>query len=143
MNVPPLTSLGRSCFEEKDDVKPIPHWQSQGDVSGHKICGDCAKALKKNECPFCHEVSLKEELMVTIADFVKVVKTRASHSDPNQLAALLEQWQFFEMEYSANPTVIHRVAALVVEDKDFHPILVNGVAQKQGWMRDAAGIIVR
>ena len=29
------------CFEEADDIEQIPHWESKGDISGHKLCGDC------------------------------------------------------------------------------------------------------
>ena len=31
------------CYEEKDDIKQIPHWDAKGDISGHKMCGDCTR----------------------------------------------------------------------------------------------------
>jgi len=131
------------CFEEKEDIQQIPHWESHGDVSEHKMCSDCTKAYNKNLCPFCQEVSLKEDILACIEDFVQQVKAKSSNGDPNELAALLERWQFFEMEYGDNPRVIYRVAMLVLRDPEFMGMLRSGVQSKMPWMRDAAGIIFR
>ena len=78
-----------------------------------------------------------------IADFITLVSSRAGHNDPNALAALMESWQFFEMEYGSNPSVVHRVAKLVVTDAKFHPLLEKGARERGPWLRDAAGIIIR
>jgi hypothetical protein len=131
------------CFEEKDDIKPILHWEAQGDISGHKMCGDCAKQYTKNDCPFCGEVSLKENILACIRDLIVEVKNKSSGGDPNELAALMETWQFFEMEYGDNPKVIYRVAMLVLQDPEFKHLLENGVRMKAPWMRDAAGMLFR
>jgi len=131
------------CFEEKEDVHQIPHWKSQGDISEHKMCNACAAQYQKNICPFCQEVSLKEEILSCIQDFVQQVKARSSGGDPNELAALLERWQFFEMEYGDNPKVIYRVAILVLRDQEFMNMLKSGVQYQMSWMRDAAGVIFR
>ena len=30
------------CFEEKDDISPLQHWEDiPGDVSGHAMCAGC------------------------------------------------------------------------------------------------------
>jgi len=131
------------CFEEKTDVKQIPHWNPKGDISSHKMCGDCTRQYDKNDCPFCHDISLKDNILSSIQDFIGEVKNRKSRRDPNQLAALFEMWQFFEMEYANNPKVIQRVAKHVVQDSAFNELLQSGINMKSDWMRDAAGTIFR
>ena len=103
----------------------------------------CRSRYKKNKCPFCHEVSLKDELMAVIGEFLATIKRTSRGTDANQLAAMLERWQFFEMEFSANPSVIHRVAKLVLLDSEFKGLLEKGVRERSSWMRDAAGIVFR
>ncbi|GMH63657.1 hypothetical protein TL16_g03771 [Triparma laevis f. inornata] len=79
------------CMEITTTTILIPHWQSKGDISGHKMCADCSKNYNKNECPFCHEVSIKEEIMVLIRNFIQAMKS--SSGDPQRAAALAERWQ--------------------------------------------------
>jgi len=129
------------CMEVKSSTMQIPHWQAKGDISGHKMCTDCAKQYNKNECPFCHEVSIKEELLTMIQDFIRAVSS--SGGDPNRAAALAERWQWFEMEFSTNVSVVHRVCKLVLEDAQFEKHLRAGVRDRSSWIRDANGLIFR
>jgi len=129
------------CMEEKHDIELIPHWHAIGDVSSHKMCGSCRKQYNKNECPFCHEVSIKEEIVVLIDDFITAVGQGTG--DPQKSAALVERWQFFEMEFSTNLKVVYRVCKLVLQDKKFAELLAKGVAERQGWIRDGCGLIYR
>mmetsp|Transcript_55755 Transcript_55755/g.83021 ORF Transcript_55755/g.83021 Transcript_55755/m.83021 type:complete len:743 (-) Transcript_55755:151-2379(-) len=131
------------CFEEKDNIQLIPHWEAKGDVSGHRMCADCTEQYTKNECPFCNEVSIKESLLEVIKSLIQDVKSKSAGGDPNDLAAILESWQFFEMEYGHNPKVIYRVGALILQDKEFKNLLEDGVNTRAAWMRDAAGIFFR
>jgi len=131
------------CFEEKDDIEQIPHWNAKGDISAHKMCGDCTRQYNKNDCPFCHDVCLKDNILNGIEGFINEVDNRQLRSEPNELAALFEMWQIFEMEYANNPKIIHRVANHVVQDSKFKELLQSGVDSKAGWMRDAAGTIFR
>jgi len=130
------------CYEEKDDVAQIPHWEGKGDISGHKMCSDCTKQYTKNECPFCHDICLKDDILSVINEFIDEVRN-STGSSPNALAALFEMWQIFEMEYATNPKIIHRVAKYVVQDSKFKELLQSGVEYNSGWMRDAAGTIFR
>ena len=53
---------------------------------------------KKNECPFCHEVSVAEEVLKLVKNMIRTINRTSRTTDPNALAALWEHWQFFEME---------------------------------------------
>jgi len=131
------------CYEERDDIEQIPHWNAKGDISSHKMCRDCTRQYNKNDCPFCKEVCLKDNILNGIKGFIDEVKNRQLRSDHNELAALFEMWQIFEMEYANNPKIIHRVAKHVVQDSNFKELLQGGVDSKAGWIRDAAGTIFR
>ena len=54
------------CFEEKDVITPIPHWEAQGDIRRHTMCGDCAKQYTNNDCPLCRDISFKEKILACI-----------------------------------------------------------------------------
>mmetsp|Transcript_9070 Transcript_9070/g.15545 ORF Transcript_9070/g.15545 Transcript_9070/m.15545 type:complete len:865 (+) Transcript_9070:125-2719(+) len=131
------------CFEEKDDVEVLEHWQPQGDVSGHKMCGDCRRSYDKNQCPFCKDVLLKDELLALIKNLVDTVSKQTRGSDASARAAIYERWQLFEMEFEAQPAVVRRVAKFIVEHPHFAASLDRGVQRKQEWLRDAAGIVFR
>lgn len=131
------------CFDERDDVEILQHWMPQGDISDHKMCGNCRKSYDKNQCPFCKDVLLKDELLALIKNLVDTVSKQTRGGDANARAAIYERWQLFEMEYEAQPAVIRRVAKLVVEDRNFAATLDKGVQRKEEWLRDAAGIVFR
>ena len=131
------------CMEVRDDILPIPHWSSIGDVSGHRMCRQCTASYGKNECPFCHEVSVAEGVLKLVREMINKINKTTGTSDPHALAALWEHWQFFEMEYSGRQGVVERVGKMVVEDKVFNQTLRKGVRQRAAWMRDAAGVIFR
>ena len=97
------------CMEVKDDVRPIPHWSSKGDISGHKMCSSCFAEYGKNSCPFCHEVSVATEVLKLVKDMIGKINEMTGTTDVNALAALWEHWQFFEMEYSGRQGVVERV----------------------------------
>jgi uncharacterized membrane protein len=40
------------CFENKNTII-LPHINSIGDISGHKMCENCYKNMTTNTCPFC------------------------------------------------------------------------------------------
>jgi hypothetical protein len=160
------------CMEVKSTTQLIPHWQPKGDISSHKMCAECTANYNKNECPFCHEVSIKEEILEMIRDFIRAVGS--SRGDPNTAAALVERWQWFEMEFSTNISVVHRVCKLVLQgevlgakdrgynvarrsyhvrplisqhfdctDLQFSALLKDGVQNRSNWIRDAGGLIFR
>lgn len=131
------------CYEEKDDLEQIPHWEAKGDVSGHKMCSDCTKQYRKDHCPFCNEVTLKDEMLNKIKNLILDVQEKSVEGDPNSLAAILESWQFFELEYESNPRVIHRVCTMIMKDDDFKNLLQDGITLKLPWMRDGAGLFFR
>jgi hypothetical protein len=131
------------CCEQADDVAVLDHWRPQGDISEHKMCGKCRSRYGKNQCPFCKEILLKDELLGFISDFVDTVAKQADGGDPNLRAAVLERWQLFEMEYESQPAVIMRIAKLIVEDAGFIARLDKGLKQNQDWLRDTAGILFR
>jgi len=135
------------CYEFKTDVEPIPHWnpngQPLGDIGGHKMCGDCRSSYDRSECPFCRALTIKDDLLATIQNFIENIESQSGHNDPNELADLFTQWQSIEMMYGHNPRIIHNVASLVMRDKSFSKIIKVGVAHKAGWLRDAAGIFFR
>ena len=37
-------------------MEVLDHWEATGDISEHKMCGDCRSRNERNECPFCKEV---------------------------------------------------------------------------------------
>lgn len=82
------------------------------------MCGDSSKQRTKSECPFCHEVSRKENIFGCIRALIVETKNKSSWGDPtSELAALLEMWQFFEMEDGDHPccnagATVHRVQAV-------------------------------
>ena len=39
------------CFELKEDVEVLPHFNPIGDVSNHKMCGDCRAEYKVRRAP--------------------------------------------------------------------------------------------
>jgi len=130
------------CFEEKDDVEILPHMHAKGDISTHRMCGECRVSFHKTTCPFCSEIIAKDELLEVIETFVKSIES-ATSADVHAQAALLERWQFFELEYQSNPAIIKRVAKLIIQDKGFKKLLEDGVRNQRAWLRDAAGIILR
>lgn len=133
------------CYEEKDDVAVLDHWQPQGDVSEHKMCGACRASAVRNECPFCKEILAKEEILAFISDFVKSLSSQAKtrgHA-AHECAALFEMWQFFEMQYEGQPGVIQRVAKMIVEDAVFGVLLEQAATTRQSWVHESAGIFFR
>ncbi|KAJ1624858.1 hypothetical protein T492DRAFT_881139 [Pavlovales sp. CCMP2436] len=133
------------CCETRADVEQLPHWEARGDVSAHRMCAVCRASYTANTCPFCKEVLAKEELLAHISNFIDVVSSRAriADPDPNELAALLERWQTFEMELDAQPFVLRRVTQLIVEDTAFSSRLAQGVQLRASWLRDTAGVLFR
>ena len=131
------------CFEVREGIEVLEHWEARGDVSGHKMCADCRKAYAKNSCPFCNEIVMKNELLTFISDMVTTTLQRLKTRDANQLAAVLERWQLFEMEHETQPNIVRRVAKLIIDDGQFYSCLAEGVQNKHDWLRDMAGILVR
>ncbi|GFH49520.1 hypothetical protein CTEN210_05996 [Chaetoceros tenuissimus] len=76
------------CFEEKDDLEQIPHWEAKGDVSGHKMCSDCSKKYTKDHCPFCNEVMLKDEMLNKIKNLILDVQEKSVEGNPNIVSRL-------------------------------------------------------
>jgi len=133
------------CFEEKDDVKVLDHWQAQGDISEHKMCGACRAQIRRNECPFCKEILVKDEIVGFISDFVTALSSRAKtrgHA-ADECAAILERWQFFEMDHEGHPAVVQRVAKHIVEDPAFGVLLEQAATSRQSWVHESAGIFFR
>lgn len=133
------------CCEEKDDVMVLDHWQPSGDISEHKMCGACRSSVVRNECPFCKEIVVKEDMLNFIRIFVKSVSSQARTTGhaAHECSALLEMWQFFEMEYEGQPGVIQRVAKMIVEDDSFSRLLEQAATSRQSWVHEAAGIFFR
>jgi hypothetical protein len=133
------------CCEEKDDVAVLDHWQPAGDISQHKMCGSCRASVVRNECPFCKEIVVKEDMLSFIKDFIQSVSSQAKTNGhvAHDCAAILEMWQFFEMEYEGQPGVIQRVAKLIVEDAAFCLLLEQAATTRQSWVHEAAGIFFR
>ena len=67
----------------------------------------------------------------------------ASSSDANASAALLERFQFFEMEHDGQPALIKRVFGIVATDKQLCDKLALAVKKKQQWPKDMAGVLMR
>lgn len=86
---------------------------------------------------------MKDELLSFISEFIDTVAKQAHGGDPNARAAVLERWQFFEMEYESQPAVIKRIAKLIIEDDGLVKRLDHALATNQDWVRDTAGILFR
>ena len=140
------------CCEERKDVELLPHWQSAGDISTHKMCRSCRSAYSKNECPFCKEVLLKDDFLRFIKQFTSSVQRNAAQqqqvrSMPEMMAVatrsaqLLEQWQLFEMEHDGNARLVRRVAAMVIDG--LAQELERANAASYHWLRDCFGVIAR
>mmetsp|Transcript_33409 Transcript_33409/g.56081 ORF Transcript_33409/g.56081 Transcript_33409/m.56081 type:complete len:278 (-) Transcript_33409:1237-2070(-) len=130
------------CFEVKDDLEVLEHWETHGDVSSHQMCGDCRARNISNECPFCKEIICKKEFIDFICEFVRNWKVTA-HTDPNSMAAVFERWQYLEMMLDSSPVVIKRVAKMVLQDEEFTSVLNVALSGHQDWVRDIAGVIFR
>uniref|UniRef100_A0A7S1HBD3 RING-type domain-containing protein n=1 Tax=Hemiselmis andersenii TaxID=464988 RepID=A0A7S1HBD3_HEMAN len=143
------TALGRKtcpiCMEEKDDVAVLEHWKPQGDVSEHKMCGECLAQWQKEEkleCPFCRELLHADEMTKFIKNAIATINHQQNLS-PDEAAAIMEQWQMLEMMLQGQQTAIRRVAKLVVEHNDFKASILKGTAGKCRWLRDMAGVVFR
>jgi len=123
----------------------LDHWRLPGEVAGdvseHKMCSQCVATWGKNECPFCRETLIKDEIVAFIGDFIKSVHSSAS--DANASAALLERLQCFEMEHDGQPAVIKRVFSLIATDKTLCTQLDVALKAKAAWPKDMAGILLR
>lgn len=99
------------------------------------------------ECPFCRDIAIKDNILTFVSVFVDTVAvhTAAEESDATRdaRAAVLEQWQAFELEFEVNPRVVISVAQLLIGDDGFIKRLKRGVGEKSVWLRDTAGIIFR
>merc|ERR1719453_1475229 len=82
------------CYEEKDDVAVLDHWQPSGDISQHKMCGTCRASVVRNECPFCKEIVVKEDMLSFIRNFVQSVSSQAKTRGhvAHDCAAIFEMW---------------------------------------------------
>ena len=133
------------CMERKEDVVPLDHWrlpgEAAGDVSEHKMCLACQRAWGKNECPFCKEVLIKDEIVAFISTFVASVESSAA--DTQASAALLERLQFFEMEHDGQPAVVKRVCGMIATDAALCAKLDSALRAAAEWPRDMAGILLR
>ena len=133
------------CCEVKEDVTVLEHWrlpgEPAGDLSEHKMCQACVATWGKNECPFCRETLIKDEIISFMSDFINSVSS--SRADPNLSAALLERLQCFEMEYDGSPSVLKRVYGLIATDKKLCGQLDAALASRAGWPKDMAGILLR
>lgn len=133
------------CCEVKADVAALDHWrmpgEKAGDVSAHKMCSECLATWGKNECPFCRETLIKDEIVAFISDFTQSVQSSAS--DANASAALLERLQCFEMEHEGQPAVLKRVYSMIATDPTLCAQLDAALKARATWPRDMAGILLR
>ena len=86
---------------------------------------------------------MKNNLLDFLRGFMQNVSARRQTNDANQMAAILEMWQFFEMENEGSPKTVQRVAKLMMKEPEFSESLAKGVQQQKDWIRDTAGIIFR
>jgi len=73
----------------------------------------------------------------------KVQKFEYGVGSGHACAEIYERWQFFEMEFDGQPTVVLRVAKLIVEDPTFGQLMKEARSTTQGWPREAAAIFFR
>lgn len=133
------------CFEQKKDIKAVRHnGCTVGDVSGHRMCGDCRRKFLL--CPFCQVPVRSEEdedsgegaIAANIVAYIT-----SGNTDPTYLASSIEEWQLFETTNDWEPEVIGRTASLVLRDPRFEAFLRRGVEQRLEYLRDSAGLIFR
>eukprot|EP00164_Ancoracysta_twista_P009380 GFYU01013872.1.p1 GENE.GFYU01013872.1~~GFYU01013872.1.p1 ORF type:complete len:265 (-),score=31.82 GFYU01013872.1:67-861(-) len=128
------------CMDDKPDVEVLEHVESHGDISGHAACGACRSALPaQNTCPFCFETLTSNSFAEFLEEFVQNWARNHKHHDV--AAAVLEQWQLFEMS-ATNPASVRRVLHQVAT----HPRVVQCLLRSNeaiSWKRDAAGVVFR
>lgn len=155
------------CFVAKADVEPLPHLDATaGDVASHCMCGECRAAFKSFACPFCRgKIGGSFVATAAIRQFVdKLVGTMchdARHGDQHKHAVWLERWEAFEFEHgnfisdtghkhhAGRPDVVAQVAAMVVQERRFAPLLESGIERARKardgntWLCNGSGIIFR
>lgn len=133
------------CYVLSDDVDVLDHWNVEGDVSSHRMCGTCRAFCK--QCPFCRAVIIKDSILEFISSIVAMVSLQALSADTNETrderAEVWHVWEFFELEHEGQPAVVRSVAKMILEDEGFAGAFRAGVEQGQDWLRDMAGIIFR
>ena len=129
------------CFEVKSDITQLEHTGSTsygGDLSGHRMCQDCRFSYGKDECPFCKEAIEGKESDGFINTFIDLYTT-VNKNDPNALAAIFEEWQLFELEFSSSVNVTNHVSVAIINHHSFKSYLCDCIATQTPALRDAAG----
>lgn len=133
------------CFEMREDVEVLEHWQAIGDISSHKMCGRCREICP--QCPFCRDVIVQDRAISFVFNLVDSVSRQSCSEDNDdtrdERAELWQQWEVFEMEYEAQPAVVRAFAKQILEDETFAATLEAGIQEGRDWLRDAAGIVFR
>lgn len=130
------------CFEVKSDITQLEHTGSStsysGDLSGHRMCQDCRYSYGKDECPFCKETIEAKESDGFIDTFIDLYTT-VNKNDHNALAAIFEEWQLFELEFSSSVNVTNHVSEAIINHHSFKSYLRDSIATQTPALRDAAG----
>jgi len=130
------------CFEVKCDITQLKHTtMSFGDISGHRMCQNCRINYGKDECPFCKETIERNESDGFITTFTNLYTT-VNKNDPNALAAIFEEWQLFELEFSSSVNVTKHVSEAIIKHHSFNSFLRECISTQKSTLRDAAGILL-
>ena len=155
------------CFTLKSDVEVLPHLSTpDGNVESHCMCGECRQSFASFSCPFCRgkiggSFVATSEIKSFVDGFVAQMCRDAKHGDQHKHAVWLEAWEAFEFQHGnyvsdtgvthheGRPDVVANVAALVMQDKRFAPLLEDGIerANKNGdgntWLCNGSGVVFR
>jgi hypothetical protein len=131
------------CMENKSNLIALKHAVGTiGDVSSHRMCEDCLVHYTKNECPFCKGNVQTNPMPAFIHDFIHMLQN-IDYNDANLMAAAFEEWQVYELTISESPAMTRQAAHMMITDEYFQQQLRDGVTNRSGWLRDAAGIFFR
>lgn len=156
------------CFERRADVETLPHINPP-EGSGwleHCMCAACRASFDSFTCPFCRgKIGGMFVLTPTIKRFVDSFVTKvcaeSKNSDQHKHCQWLEMWEAFEFEHGnfisdtgvthheGRPDVVAQVAALVMQDSRFAPLLEQGISKCKAshdgntWLCNGAGVIFR
>jgi len=155
------------CFMSKPDVQVLPHLgPTDGNVDSHCMCGECRASFASFSCPFCRgkiggSFVATAEIKSFVDSFVSMMCHGAKHGDQHKHAAWLEVWEAMEFEHGnfisdtgvthheGRPDVVANVAALLMQDERFGPLLKAGIesanknADGNTWLCNGSGVVFR
>lgn len=130
------------CYAVADDIQPLPHKTTAGNVSSHRACRKCREELVKRNapCPWCR-TEMVWQTVFGLLDGLKGAARGYRDGQHDELANLMGMWQEYEMvrtqsdiclfarEMSTDPAVVAR--------------LEGALATSSGWLRDSIGLWIR